>query len=431
MSFHKKLLHHSKKLFTQAKQKISESKKEEEKKSMEFSLPTFFPPQKSEQKIIAEISLMSAIKIIAVVFGIIILGEFLQATAEIIISFFLALFFSAAIFPGVEFLESKKIPRPLAIAILLFSVIGVFIFLFSNLLPALIEQFIALGQWIFGNMKLILNGDFSPLPEFSQKYGKEIQHSLETLDEYIKNIGTDSNAQKGIIQIFGDNIDKIDSWKNGISSFLGNFFSFLSQLILILLLSFFILFDRESLKSFFLGFFSPTTREYSAKKASQMQEKITQWIHGQMILFMFMGGITWIVLTLLGVEYALTLGFLTGIAEFIPYLGPFIAFLVSTPIAFGSGAETGFAVMIFFMILQLLEGNILVPIVMKKAAGVPPLVTILAMLIGFEFLDVIGAVLAIPVASIIGIFILDIQQKEHEIFKEICKKSCEDGDQKK
>jgi len=418
MSFHKKLLDHSKKLYSQAKQKISDSKNRHNSeisgnKSLELSLPGFLSSEESTHKTFTEISLISAIKIIAVIFGVIILGEFLATTSEIIISFFLALFFSAALFPGVEYLEKKKFPRALAISTLFLGVLGAFIFLISNLLPALIEQFIALGEWILGNVKEIYFGNYSSLPEFLQKYGPNLQEYVRGFDEYLKNLETDSEAQKGLIQIIGDTFKP---WKDGIASFFGSFLSFLSSLFLVLILSFFILFDRESLKSFFLSFFSPHTKKYAAEKTGQMQTKIAQWIHGQMILFMFMGGVTWIVLTLLGVDYALTLGFLTGVAEFIPYLGPLLAFLLAMPIAFGAGPETGLYVVTFFVILQLVEGNILVPMVMKKAVGIPPLVTILAMLIGFEFLGVIGAVLAIPVASILGIFVSDLLKKEEKYF---------------
>lgn len=421
MSLSKKIVQHSKNIFSHAKKKIYESKKsqktiKEENKNatLEFSFPQIGP--RTENRVIADISLLSAIKIIAVIFGIIILGEFLKATAEILISFFLALFLSSALYPGVSFLEKKKIPRGAAIGIVFLGVLGTFIFLLSNLLPALIAQFIALGEWIAANIEKIYFGDFSPLPNFLQHFGPDIQNIFRDLDVYIKKLGTDSQAQQGLFQVLKDNISKIEPWKDGIGSFVSGFFSFLSSFVLVLLFSFFILFDRESLKKFFLSFFAPKTRKYAAKKSEQMQMKIAEWIHGQMILFMFMGGITWIFLTIMGVDYALSLGFLTGLAEFIPYLGPFVAFSISAPIAFGSGPEVGFAVVIFFAVLQLIEGNILVPMVMSRAVGVSPLVTILAMLVGFEFLGVIGAILAIPLASIISLFIFDIQKKEECIF---------------
>ena len=429
MNLHTKILHHSKKILQKAKQKISESRKREEhNKSLEFALPKFLDNEEKLEKIITEISIISAIKIIAIIVGVVVLALFFERTASIILSFFLALFFSAALFPGVEFLETKKVPRAIAIIILLLCVVGALVFLISNLLPALIEQFIALGEWIRLGLQKISNGNFSALPDSLQKYGSTLQEYLRGVDEWVKNLETDSEAQKGLIQVIGDTFKP---WKDGISSLIGGIINFLIQFLLILILSFFILFDRESLRAFFLSFFSPKTKKYAAKKSEQMQVKIAQWIHGQMILFMFMGGVTWIVLTLLGVDYALTLGFLTGLAEFIPYIGPSLAFIISTPIAFGSGTETGVLVMIFFFLLQLFEGNILVPMVMKKAVGIPPIVTILSMLVGFELLGAVGAVLAVPVASILGIFIFDIQKKEEEIFQkaadtpEISKKKTE------
>ena len=417
MTLHKKILEHSKRIYFKAKKRISDSKNQKNVAPLkkDISFPQLLEEAETlTQKTLTEIHLLSAIKIISVIFGIIILGRILTTTSDIIISFFLALFFSAALFPGVEYLEKKKIPRSLSIFILFLGVIGAFIFLISNLLPALIDQIITLGEWIRSDIKEIYFGNYSSLPDFLQKYGPNIQEYIRGFDEYLKNLQNDSEAQKGLVQMIGDSFAP---WKDGITTFFGKFLSFLSNLFIILILAFFILLDRESLKIFFLSSFSPHTQKYVAQKTVQMQSKIAQWIHGQMILFMFMGGVTWIVLTLLGVDYALTLGFLAGMAEFVPYLGPSMSFLVTVPIAFGSGPETGVAVMIFFAILQIIEGNILVPMVMKKAIGIPPIVTILAMLVGFEFLGVIGAVLAIPIASILGIFIWDIQQKESKFFE--------------
>jgi len=147
-----------------------------------------------------------------------------------------------------------------------------------------------------------------------------------------------------------------------------------------------------------------------------MQEKMAGWIHGQMILFLVMGGFTWAVLSWLEVPYALTLAFIAGLAEFVPYLGPLFSFSVSAPLAFGQGIDIGLAVVIFFAVLQAIEGNILVPFVMNKAVGVSPLVTILAMLIGFEFLGILGAIMAVPLASILSIFLFDIRKVEKKKF---------------
>lgn len=419
MKIHKKIIQHSQDLLRSAKKKINESQKQEEEKNKMYSdikLSPIFKSDESSPRSTIDISLISALKIIAVIFGVLLVGKAISETATIIITFFLALFLSSTLFPAVEFFEKKKIPRGLSIGIVYVLLIGFLLFIISTLVPALLAQIIALGEWIISILKQIVDGDFSVLPEFLQKYGPQIKHGLQGLDSYVISLGHDTEAQKGLFQILKDNVSKVQSWGGSLTEAFAEIISFFIQVVMVLLLTFFILYDREKIKSFFLSFFAPRVQKYVDDKGKQMHQKISSWMHGQMILFVFMGGVTWIFLSILGIEYALTLGFLAGIAEFIPYLGPIIAFSLTAPIAFGHSFEAGVAVVIFFIILQMVEGNVLVPMVMDKAMGVPPIVTIVAMLIGFSFLGIIGAILAIPVASIIGIFLFDIRKAEEKSF---------------
>jgi predicted PurR-regulated permease PerM len=138
-----------------------------------------------------------------------------------------------------------------------------------------------------------------------------------------------------------------------------------------------------------------------------MQEKIAKWVHGQVLLFFLIGGITYIGLQIIGVPYALTLALIAGFAEFLPYIGPPIAFLSAAPFAFGQGVETGLFVIGLYIFIQIIEGNVLVPLVMEKTVGISPIVSILAILIGFTLLGIPGAIVAIPIVAMIQIFIGD------------------------
>lgn len=420
MSLYKNIVEKSKQFFSNPYEKIQTTKEEveEEGDELRIKIPSLFFPKDDTPRVITHISLVSALKIIGVLVAIFLLGKFLSQTAEILLSVGLALFISAALFPAIDFLEQKKIPRGVSIAAVFLGVVTTITFLVSNILPALIDQFIELGQWIVVFLNKIYSGNYSSLPEFLQKYGPNFRQALLDINESF--FGED----KGLLQILNDNVDKIKPLGEGVTtvffSAFGSIILWTINLILVLILAFFILLDREKIKIFFLSFFSPRIQKYADIKTSQMQEKMAAWIHGQMILFMVMGGTTWVVLTWLEVPYALSLAFLTGLAEFVPYVGPLFAFILTAPIAFGQGAEIGFAVVIFFAILQALEGNVLVPFVMNKTVGVPPLVTIIGMLVGFQFLGVLGAIMAVPISSILSIFLFDIRKIEKEKF---------DGDQ--
>lgn len=408
MKFHHTILEKSKTYWGHVNAFIDEKRKKRIASHEPIESTSFSP----SQEIVFSISLVSALKIIATLIILFLLWKIVALSSNILISVFFALFLSAALYPSVRFLENRKIPRPLAILLVFIGVISFFAIVFSTIVPALINQGIALGGWFLANVKSIYSGDFSVLPHFLQGYGKELQELISKVDVYFQSLQTSRETQKGFLQIITDNIDKITSWQNGITSVVSAVMGFLGKMFLVFVMVFFIMLDRESIRKFLLSFFSLPLQKYLYIKSYQVQEKIAEWVHGQMILFLFMGTTTWVFLSAIGVEYALAIGFISGIAEFLPFIGPPLTLIIALPLAFGQGVDIGLYTIIFFACQQFVEGNILVPLVMEKAVGVTPIVTIIAMLMGFQFLGILGAIMAIPMASIIGIFLDDLRHKE-------------------
>lgn len=408
--FHKKLLRRSKQFLENAKKTLKSHPKE--KADTKKYLNSYFEEQKQKQTVVAELSFASALKIIGTLVLLYVGFIFIAKVSDILISFFVSVFFAAALYPSVHYFEKKHIPRIFSIMLVFFLVFLFFVFLISSILPALIEQGIALGNWFIAHMQAVFKGDFSLLPSFVQQFGPLLQDSLKGLDEYLRNLENNAETQQGLFQFLTDNISRFVSLQGNITDFVTGFFEFLVDAVLVIVLSFFLLFEREQIITFVTHFFPADLRSYMMLKGEAMQNKISEWVHGQMILFLLMGTLTWLVLSILGVPYAMTIGFFAGLAEFIPFVGPLITFLIAAPLAFGQGVEVGLAVMVFFAILQFLEGNVFIPLIMKRAVGVSALITILAMLIGFQFLGIIGAIMSIPLASIIGLFLEDFQKKD-------------------
>ncbi len=366
----------------------------------------------SDNTLLFEVSLTSAIKIITVLICLFLFWKFVDQTSHILITLFFAAFLSATLYPSVRFFERNHVPRPLAIALVFALLISFLVFLFSTIIPAIISQVISLGGWFVSHAKMLYAGDFSGLPVFLQSYGALLQEMIFKLDTYFQSLQTSSETQKGFLQILNDNVDKISTWKDGITGLISAVIGFLGSLFLVMIMVFFIILDREAIRDFILSFFTQRVQKYLYFKSHQVQEKLSEWVHGQMILFLFMGTTTWIFLSAMGVEYAMAIGFIAGLGEFLPFIGPPLTLLVALPLAFGQGVDVGLYTIIFFACLQFVEGNILVPLVMEKAVGVSPLVTVLAMLIGYQFLGILGAVMAIPLASIIGLFLEDFRSKD-------------------
>jgi putative heme transporter len=121
------------------------------------------------------------------------------------------------------------------------------------------------------------------------------------------------------------------------------------------------------------------------------------------------GTITGAGLALLGVPYALLVGVLAALTELLPYLGPWISGTVSVILALiAVGPLKAVEVVILFILIQELEGNVVEPMVMSRSVHIDPLLVIVAVLVGINLLGIVGAVLAVPVAAGIQVLVVRV-----------------------
>lgn len=132
---------------------------------------------------------------------------------------------------------------------------------------------------------------------------------------------------------------------------------------------------------------------------------------GQLILMVIIFLLDYAVLYFLGVPYALVIALMGGFFEIIPYIGPTISTFVAVLVTLLVSPIKAIFVLLFYVIIQQAENNIIFPQIMKKAVGLNPLAVILSMLIGLKIAGVAGAILAIPVATAIGIVFKELINK--------------------
>ena len=135
-------------------------------------------------------------------------------------------------------------------------------------------------------------------------------------------------------------------------------------------------------------------------------------MQGQFVLGLIVGVLIYLGLTILGVQYSLLLAILAAIFELIPF-GLILAAIPAIVLAFLQDPTLGFWVIVFYVVVQQLENNILVPIVMGKTIGLNPVVVILALLVGANLAGIAGMIIAVPVATII-VEVLDDMAKKKE-----------------
>lgn len=307
---------------------------------------------------------------------------FLFFIRSIIGIFFVSLIFTAALKPTVDWLEKKKIPRVLGITIVYLALAAVIILSFILIIPPITQQ----------TRQLIEN---------FPAYSKKITEGLGLIKEYSSNLGW-LNHVDNIIGTLRDNLAKfIGNIFGAISSIFGRVTSFL----FILVITFYMTLENTAMDKIIHLVIPKKYKEKILQLLKELEIKIGLWVRGQITLMLIIGIMSSIALFVLGVNYALILGFIAGLTEIVPYLGPMLGAIPAVFIAFAQSPYKALAVIAVYFGIQELENNVLVPKVMEKAVGLNPLVSILALLIGAKIAGILGILLSIPIATLIIVII--------------------------
>ena len=204
-----------------------------------------------------------------------------------------------------------------------------------------------------------------------------------------------------------------------ITNLSGGFFQVLSvafgsifNVVLIVLISFYLSIQEKGIENFLRIILPIEHEEYAVDLWIRSQRKIALWMKGQMLLGVLIAILTYLMLSLMGIQYALLLAIIAGIMELVPY-GILVALVPAFSFSYLSGG-LGSALMVVgaYTILHQFEVFLFAPLVIKSVVGLSPLVVILAAVIGFELGGFWGLVLAIPVAVFIMELMSDLEKKK-------------------
>ncbi len=186
----------------------------------------------------------------------------------------------------------------------------------------------------------------------------------------------------------------------------------------LLALVFFWLIEHARLQRYALAFVPANRRQGWREAWNEIETRLGLWVRGQLTLMLTIGVATGIAYTLLGVPSALLLALFAGIAEAIPIIGPAIGAVPAVVIAATVSPQLAIVVLVVYVILQFVEGNVLVPIVMRNSIGLSPFIVLVALLIGGAAGGIVGAFIAVPVAAAIEVFLQRMQARDVPVSQE-------------
>ncbi len=182
--------------------------------------------------------------------------------------------------------------------------------------------------------------------------------------------------------------------------------------VLIVLISFYLSIQERGIENFLRLILPIAHEEYVVDLWERSRRKIALWMKGQVVLGVVVGVLIYLILSLLGIEYALLLAIITGIMEVVPY-GIWVALIPAFAFSYLSdGISSALMVAGAYIIIHQFEVFLFAPLIIKKIVGLSPIVIILSVLMGFELGGIWGGVLAIPIAVIVMEFLSDIEKNK-------------------
>lgn len=334
-----------------------------------------------EEKRVIEISTRTIVKIFLIL-GFVLIGLLLK---DVFILVLIAFILAMALNPFVDRL-GKKLPRGIAVLVL-YSLIGaVLFFMIKLIVPTVAEQI----NFISRNSQLYIEGAH----KLSDNASPELQKSIKSLVSDIPNKLRDISI-------------------NGILNKLLGIFSGIVGFITIVVLTFYFLLDKEGIEKTLQYYLPEDYKKRGMRVYRKISRNMSLWLRGQILLSLAIGIISYIGLTVIGIEFALTLAVWAAFTEFIPVIGPIIGGIPALMIALATSPSKALSVLIFYVSVQFLEGHFLVPQVMKKALGLSPAFVIISILTGARLFGILGVLLALPVASALSVLIEEIHEYDN------------------
>ncbi len=323
---------------------------------------------------------------------ILILFYVLFIVRDLILVILTAIVLASAIEPGTRWFVRRKIPRVLSVLIIYISITALFVVSFYFLFIPILQE----------------SADFlRSLPEYSSaiQSGQKASGGGSLLSGF-----SESFSLSSIIKEVNEALSNLSS---GLLSTVDVVFGGVFSFVLIIVLSFYLAVQEDGVGKF-LRIVAPLKHEqYIIGLWKRSKEKIGLWMQGQILLAVIVAVLVFLGLTLIGVRHALLLAVIAGLFELIPLFGAFLAAAPAVAIAFIDGGLTMALVVVgLYIIIQQFESQLIYPLVVKKVVGVPPIISILAIIIGAKIAGFLGIILSVPIAAVLMELLNDFEMSK-------------------
>ncbi|WP_158282133.1 AI-2E family transporter [Salipaludibacillus keqinensis] len=329
--------------------------------------------------------LLTGLIIVALILLVQYILPLLKPVFKVLSPFIISAFIVYLFHPLVETLESKKVPRPLSILLFFSIFLVLFIVVILKGTPYVVEE---------------VESFLDQLPMMAKTY----REFIETVYQRV------TFLPEAFQQQLDQWVHRGEAWIAEAIEEMGSFLMKLVDWTLLLIVIPFIVFyglkDFPLLKKASWYLTPKRMRKQGKELAKELDQALGAYIRGQILICVIVGLLSWIGFWIIDMPYGALLAILIGLTNIIPYFGPIIG---SVPVILLSLTES-FQLLILGLVVvfvvQIIEGNVLAPVIVGKSIHTHPLLIIFALIIGNEMAGVIGLILAVPILAVIKVFAL-------------------------
>jgi len=311
---------------------------------------------------------------------------FLYLIRDLIIWFLFALIISILFNPAIDFFQKRKVPRVISVIfiyLLVFGILTLFIYLLAPFFISEIQQFSRI------------------LPQYFEKVSPPLTglgiEAFENIESFIDFLGKALERMAG--NIF-----------NALFSIFGGIFA----TIFVITVGIFLSLEEKIVERSLALIFPKKYEAYVLDLWKKIQKKVSGWFGVRILGCIFVGVTCFGAFLLFNIKYPFALALLAGVLEFIPIVGPILTGIILFFLISLDSLLKAIFVLVFFIIIQQIEGNFLTPVLTKKFIGLPPALVLIALAIGGTLWGILGAILCVPLAGILFEFTRDFLKKRKE-----------------
>lgn len=297
--------------------------------------------------------------------------------------------------------------------LLLWQLSGVILLVFASILVAIllrsfagpIERYTPIrSPWslILGVLIIIIF-----VLGFSVLLGTQIETQIRELITQLPELWTSLEEQLGVVdlgQTISDRIAEFLSRGETVANVAGLTLTVADVLLsgaLVIVAGIYIAARPTAYRNGFLSLFPTRARDRVGLAADKSWHALRYWLIGQLIAMAIIGVLTAVGLYILGVPSALALGFIAAVTDFVPIVGPIFGGIPAVLLAFSISPTTALWVIGLYLLIQQIEGNVVQPLVQRRAVDLPPALTLFALITFGVLFGPLGVVFATPLAVVV------------------------------